>query len=62
MTDDYDPADNSRRCYDLAIAVLREKDVRAHKVDPREDNEDEMRWWREGPKAVDRELDTVRNA
>jgi site-specific DNA-methyltransferase (adenine-specific)/modification methylase len=25
MTDDYDPADNSRRCYDLAIDALREK-------------------------------------
>ena len=43
----YDPADNSRKCYDLALACLREVAVRRWEVEPIYDYE--HRWRAEGP-------------
>jgi hypothetical protein len=43
----YDPADNARKGYDLALACLRERRVRARALAPR--NETERRWAAEGP-------------
>lgn len=42
----YDPADNSARCYDLAIAIMREKRVRSGEYPPERPHE--IRWAREG--------------
>ena len=54
----YDPADNSRRCYDLAIACLREVAVRRGEVEPIYDYE--HRWRAEGPRP-NSDLDTLKS-
>lgn len=55
----YDAALDSARCYDLAIAVAREKCVRAGSIQPATDRPWEARWAKEGRRPV-QELDTVR--
>lgn len=45
--------------YDFAIAVLREKNIRAGNILPCSYNPEEKRWAEEGPRE-DRDLDTVR--
>lgn len=47
------------RSYDMAIAVLREKQIRAGNILPNPDNPEERRWAEEG-RREDRDLDTVR--
>lgn len=44
----YNPADNSARCYDLAIKAAREKCIRSGQILPRKGDEQEQRWAREG--------------
>ncbi len=44
----YDPADNSRRCYDLAIAASREQCIRRHQIKPDASKPHEVRWAIEG--------------
>lgn len=44
----YDADDNSRKSFSLALACIREKHIRAHAIQPRPDNEMELRWSREG--------------
>ena len=34
MSDTYDAADNSRRCYELALAAIREREIRAGRLQP----------------------------
>jgi hypothetical protein len=52
-------ADDSRKGYDLAVACLREMRIRRHKIQPRPDNRQELRWWLEGEIPVST-LETVR--
>ena len=56
---DFDPADNSRRCYDLALSCVREVRVRSGEFEPIYDYE--HRWRAEGPVA-NRDLESLRNA
>lgn len=42
-------ADDARKCYDLAIAKLRELNIRRHNILPRPDDPEERRWAAEGP-------------
>lgn len=39
---DYDPAENSRRCYDLAIRTIRLEGVLSGKYEPKDDEERAM--------------------
>lgn len=39
MTDQYDPAENSRRCYELAIAELRKRGLLEGRFEPKDDAE-----------------------
>lgn len=55
----YDPDDNSRRCYDLAIRAAREKCIRSGQILPDHSKPDEVRWADEGPRAPN-ELEAVR--
>ena len=53
MTDpDYDPADDSRRSYDLGRAAQREQAVRARKYLPLPDKPHEAAWAAQGPVPV----------
>lgn len=51
-------ADDSRKGYDLAIACLREKRIRAHEIRPAPGNTQELRWWLDGP-VDNSKLETV---
>lgn len=55
----YDAADDSAKCYDLAIAVSREICIRNHSIQPRIGDKREQRWADEGHRERS-ELDTVR--
>ena len=55
----YDAADNSARCYELAIRAAREKCIRAGQILPRTGDATEKRWTEEGPRKPE-ELETVR--
>lgn len=46
--DDYCPATDGARSYDVAIAAIREQLVRERKVQPLPNNTTEQRWAREG--------------
>jgi hypothetical protein len=47
------------RSYDLAIAILREKNIRAGWIQPNPHNPEEVRWASEGFRP-DSDLDTVK--
>lgn len=54
----YDPADNTRRCYKLGLKAWREKCIRSGEIEPT--TLDEHRWAAEGPRRAS-ELEAVRN-
>lgn len=46
-----DPAeahDDSAKCYELALAAIREREIRAGNIQPSADRPDEIRWASEG--------------
>lgn len=51
---DYDPEDNSRRCYDLAIKAAREACIRRGQIAPDPSRPEEVRWAQQGPVSPDR--------
>ncbi len=53
----YDPGDNSRRCYGLAVKAWREQCIRRHQIKP--DTPEEERWAKEGERRPS-QLDAVR--
>lgn len=53
MPDTYNPAIDAARCYNVAIACMREEGIRAGKITPRLDDPYEMRWAMEGPVPVE---------
>lgn len=42
--------DDSRKSYYEAIKALRERHIRAHAIQPRPDNPEELEWARQGPR------------
>lgn len=48
--DKREAADDSAKSYDEAIKALRERHIRLGAIQPRKDNEEELRWAAEGPK------------
>lgn len=56
---DYDPDDNSRRCYELAIAAAREACIRRGTIKPDPSRPQEVRWAQEGSVSPDK-LECVR--
>lgn len=46
--------------YHIGHAAIREKKIRGGLITPRLDDEDECRWFREGPVSNDK-LDTIRD-
>lgn len=55
----HNPADDSYQSYSLAIATLREINIRKRQILPRADNAQECAWVKAGMVAA-AELDTVR--
>lgn len=46
--DPKEAADDARKSYDEAIKAMRERQIRAGRILPRQDDPEEMRWFREG--------------
>ena len=56
MSDDYDWADDAARCYELAYATIREREIRAGRIKPSPDRPWELEWQRmEGLKGINNE-------
>ena len=59
MSRTYDPAQNSREGYQLALRAAREQCIRRRQILPEKGNATELRWASEGPRAPS-ELESVR--
>lgn len=56
----YDPAENARLCYDLAVRAAREKCIRRGQIKPDASKPGELRWAKEGERDPS-ELEAARN-
>lgn len=52
MSDGYNPLDNAFRCHSVAIAALREINIRRGNILPQPGDETEERWAKEGEVPV----------